>query len=277
MAHTKKVWSQDPDAIESADLRKWTRQERRAERHEYNQQEVRDAAAPLFANNGALLKALDNNANGMSNGFISRHEMLRFLDDYRRHPDEGVYTRENAEYVKELVNGNIGRISNHPFHGFSVARLSRRAGMSVAQMEDAATGMPVEDNAVLGNVSSKDSAGADKPRQDQDSEKPLAFDPGLEARLGHYIDDLCRVQPGQGYAAVAARLLNIPEGASHTAEQVADVRLLVKQIQRLNGDIDTHKLHTGVVLPVTANLDILMAENPKVAQAVERMRRRLQF
>jgi hypothetical protein len=89
------------------------------------------------------------------------------------------------------------------------------------------------------------------------------------------IDLLSRVQPGEGYNAVAARLLDIHPGHVRTADEVKQIKILGQEISKMNGDQSTFHLRTGVVLPVSANLELLMTENPALKASVEKMRAKL--
>jgi hypothetical protein len=287
IAHTKKAWTDSPDGIEDADLRKYTRQMHRAERHEYNLDETAKAAAPLFDNNAELLKALDTGPNGERNGFISRREMKNFLKEYKNHPGEGAYTAENAEYVNEVLHGEIGRISNHPFHGFSVARTERRAGMTAGDVEEQPT--PVNNNLAtdMPGAPTADKANGAVPADKSNCAVPTAPvektpppkpannpDVCVDLEIHKQIDALCRVRPGEGYDAVAARLLNI--GADphqrRTHQDVQDIETLGRQIKVLNGEYSTFHLRTGVVLPVSANIETLTAENPRLKTVLDNMK-----
>jgi hypothetical protein len=278
IAHTKRAWSDSPDGIEDADLRKYSRQMHRAERRAYNQDEVAQAAAPLLDNNAELARFLDARKDGSEgNGFISRHEMKRFLKDYKEHPGEGIYTPQNAEYVNELLHGEIARVHNPPFHGFSIDHLARRAGLNQRDLEEQpAQVMPPK--AELSDAGKKAEAVAavkdqvcdEKPKQDEISapkESPL-----ISEQMRQHIDRVSRVQPNEGYNAVAARLLNIFPGHPRTPEEVKDIQTLGHQIQKMNGDISTLRLRTGIVLPVSANIELLMDENPKLKAVLQSQR-----
>jgi len=309
IAQTKKAWTDSPDGIEDADLRKYSRQMHRAERHAYNQEETAKAAAPLFDNNAELLQALDTGPHGERNGFISRREMKNFLNEYKEHPGVGPYTAENAEYVNEVLHGQIGRIGNPPLHGFAVGRLERRAGVTAEELEtpptSCSTGVPPEapptkpldtlpptqgpeprpkDGSPCDIALRTEAAAALKAlAKPEAAEKAAAMaaapaqarvhpDGCVDLEIRKHIDAVSRVQPGEGYNAVAARLLNIGEGQHRTPEEAQEIKLLGKQIERLNGEQSTYRLRTGVVLPVSANLDVLMTENPKLKAVVDSMR-----
>ncbi|MBS1992942.1 MAG: hypothetical protein JSS83_20635 [Cyanobacteria bacterium SZAS LIN-3] len=270
IAHTKKVWNVDPDSIEDADLRKYGRQMHRAERRDYDQEETIKAAAPLLANHGELLAVLDTGPNGERNNFISGREMNKFLNDYRENMGKGVYTAANAEYVSELLHGTVGRVSSHPFHGFSVNALMRRAGLSEEDLADSRFDAPQEQTKPAPKAEkdqSPDSAG-DKQQGKTEGSQAEKF-PNLELELRKHVDNLARVQPGEGYNAVAARLLNIFPGHPRTPEEIKQITILGRQIQKLNGDHSTYKLHAGVILPVSSNFDLLMDENPAFKKAME--------
>jgi hypothetical protein len=291
IAHTKRAWNESPDGIEAADLRKYGRQEHRAERHVYNQEETAKAADPLLAHNGELLAALDTGRHGERNGFISRHEMKTFLKEYKAHPGEGVYTAENAEYVNELLHGDVARVSNHPFHGFSVDRMVRRAGMPGLNEDFTPTTadqpinvVPPKDATI---TPAKDVKGGAGPIEDPckvpvqpeqpaaKPEQPKQPDVCVDLEVRKTIDLLSRVQPGEGYNAVAARLLDIHPGHVRTADEVKQIKILGQEISKMNGDQSTFHLRTGVVLPVSANLELLMTENPALKASVEKMRAKL--
>jgi hypothetical protein len=288
IAHTKRAWTDSPDGIEDADLRKYSRQMHRAERHTYNQEETARAAEPLLSNHAELLKALDIGRNGESNGFISRHEMKTFLKDYKSHPNEGIYTAQNAEYVNELLHGNVARVSNHPFHGFGVDRLERRAGAPGNLEDDQPTPLAPPPTTDVQPPKAPDVAppeAADKAADKSNCDVPVVPekkpaapkapdhpDVCLDLEVRKTIDILSRVQPGEGYNAVAARLLDIHPGQHRTPEQTKDITELGREIQKINGAYSTYRLHTDVVLPVSANLELLMKESPALAASLQKMR-----
>jgi len=279
IAHTKKAWINDPDAIEDADLRKYSRQMHRAERHQYNQEETAKACDPLFENNAALLKALDTDNGGERNGFVSRHEMKNFLKEYKEHPGRGAYTAENAEYINEVLHGQIGRINNPPLHGFSVTRLEKRAGITDADTKDQGTNAAIAgiDNCKIEQSKSSNGDGDCPPTEKNDVTKKLTTgDDTINLEIRNHLDTASRIQTGEGYNAVAARLLNISEGHKRSAEEIHEITLLGHQIARLNGGQSTFHLRPGVVLPVSANLDILTAENPRFKAVLDDMTKQLQ-
>jgi len=274
IAHTKKVWNVDRDGIEDADLRKYGRQMHRAERRDYDQEETIKAAEPLFANRGELLSVLDTGPHGERNNFISPREMNRFLEDYRENRGKGVYTAENAEYVSELLHGAVGRVCTHPFRGFSVSGLLKRAGVSEEDLSSGRLDNETENSQTKPNRERDRSndTGATEHAQDrvtQPVERPIMPAPNMELELRKHVDNLARIQPGEGYNAVAARLLNIFPGHPRSAEEMKQIQILGKQIQKLNGDHSTYKLHAGVILPVSSNFDLLMDENPAFKAAME--------
>ena len=279
LAHTRKAWNQDPDGIEDADINKYNRQEHRAERRVYNQNEVAKAAEPLLDNHEELARFLDARKDGSEgNGFISRHEMKTFLKNYKEHQGEGLYTPENAEYVNELLHGENARVHNPPFHGFAIDRLEKRAGMkpdyqNVSWDQDDAP--ETDKNCVVDSTQVKPTVqDLSVQTKTTDATQTVAKQPDVCANLEivHKIEELSRVKTHQGYDAVAARLLNITDHP-RTAEEVKEIKTLGQEIKAHNGNIDTHKLRTDVVLPVAANLNDLLKEDKAFSAAVDQMRR----
>jgi|GEM_PF-676724 len=274
IAHTKKVWAVDKDGIEDADLRKYGRQMHRAERRDYDQEETIKAAMPLLANRGELLAVLDTGPRGERNDFISPREMYNFLKDYKEKRGQGVYTAENAEYVSELLHGTVGRVCNHPFRGFSVGGLLKRAGMTEEDLNSGRFDNESGNGPAQRQRDQGDSGKEPQVTERTDNgptpiERPLVAPPNMELELRKHVDNLARIQPGEGYNAVAARLLNIFPGHPRTPEEMQQIQILGKQIQKLNGDHSTYKLHTGVILPVSSNIELLMDENPAFKKAME--------
>jgi hypothetical protein len=273
VAHTKKHWTEDPDGIENADLRKYGRQEHRAERHADAEQRVAENAAPLFANNCELLNALDTGSHGERNGFISRHEMNRFLDRYKENPGVGVYTDDNARYVQALKEGRVPGVNDVPMHGFSVARVERAGGLD----ENGNPLNPTKPEFAI-NGDTKPQAAVDKncdvpqPPKDVAPSKPAETSTACsELAVRNEVESRAVVKTGQGYDAVAANLLGIEKGHHRTAQEVQEIVKLGLELKEIH-TYDTHNLRAGNGLLVGADIDHLVAKDPVFAAAVQKIR-----
>lgn len=92
--------------------------------------------APLFKGQPPLISVLDGAKDGGSNdGYVSRGDMKRFMEDYDRFtnggkmkaPDGSPYTAENAKYVQELLDGKHASIPDSG-DGFNVQQLADAGG-----------------------------------------------------------------------------------------------------------------------------------------------------
>lgn len=116
----------DHDHISMADLDKYAHKQNKRSSNVRAENNAREAMRPLFEGEEPLISVLDKN----SNGRITRHELNRFLDSYRANQGNGPYTEQNANYVKQIIEGNNSEFE-HAFlgmAGFNVDKLARKGG-----------------------------------------------------------------------------------------------------------------------------------------------------
>lgn len=273
VAHTKKAWELDRDAIEDADLNKWDRQNNRQGKRELKHDMTADAASPLYENNGALMHALD--ASHKENGRLSRSDYKAFLNDYKERAANGqedeVYNERNARFVYSLLKGDQPTIKNGPFRGINIDKIDRRAGYSP---QDDFT--PHQDVA-KGDISETQSNFEAQQRQEEldraekeknQNKKTDACDNDLKNRL----DDMATLRPNEGYSHVACRLLGIKIDHHYTADEKREMNLLAGQLKNITTGHNTHRLYEGFIMPVSNNIEKLQAINPSFKARMDQLR-----
>lgn len=263
IASKGKAWQVNPNEIELHDLNKWGRQQHRAERREHRQDKTAEQAAPLYDNNEELLHHLDNEHR--PDGFISRKDMKTFLKHYQETPGEGIYTKDNAEFVNDLLKGKLDYIK-HGRGGISFERLDRKTG---DDREVAAFKPTLSPDEIEAKPKKVDTA--------KEKEPVKSSEQCVDEAVRKQIDQMATLRTNEGYSHVACRLLGITIDGKYSPDEKRDMTVLSNQLKDTFNRSNTHRLLNGSVIPVSANLDKLCASNPKLARRVDEMRRQAEW
>lgn len=175
-------------------------------------QTVRDQQAPLFKGEPPLAQALDHfTQNGQnSDGTITREDMEQFVKHYDHEKllnpnfkDGGALTKENRDYVQNILEGKNPALSQH---GFTMSDLAKNGGFEYNQGDNYQT---IVQN--FNKVQPVPEAVVEKPSTNVDSQKPKVDDSAARKDL------IANAKPvaGQGMYKVAENLL----GAGATKEE----------------------------------------------------------
>jgi|688.fasta_scaffold183523_2 hypothetical protein len=279
----------DPETIEKADLRAYDRQETRHRNREERHENVRDVAAQLFTGSPPLMAVLDASHDGTCDGRVSERDMRRFLTAYEvnsktENAGTSPYTPENAQYVSDLLNGKYPELTGENFTGFSARALARRAGLDHVRINS------MEDYDQLVSVY------ADKVAQKQSPEEPIqpecnnvelaatveqAAKPVDHSQVYAQIDDLSHYRKGEGQWHVAKRLLNAGNEEGDAGASNKDIWQLTMGITSVDGTkaLDargrSHPIvHPGDDAPVVQHIDELTAQNPKLAESIQKLEKK---
>lgn len=114
--------------ISKSALDRYLRQDDRNNQKAIDQEEAKDALAPLYEGPDPLINYLNKDGNRR----VSRREMKEFLDDYEKFQGTGPYTERNAEFVKDLMHRDIPELHTGITTGFSAKHTAQEMGLDSA-------------------------------------------------------------------------------------------------------------------------------------------------
>lgn len=114
--------------ISKGALNRFLRRDDRANQKAINQDDAKDALAPLFDGPDPLINYLNKDGNRR----VSKHEMKEFLRDYEKFQGTYPYTDENAKFVKDLLHRDIPELHTGINTGFSAKHSAKEMGLDSA-------------------------------------------------------------------------------------------------------------------------------------------------
>jgi hypothetical protein len=292
---TRSPNSLDDYLIEKCDLRAFGRQERREDRREAKHDSVREDAARLLEGSPPLMLVLDASGSGQVDGRVSERDMRRFLKQYdvneqTQNAQQWPYTKDNAQYVSDLLDGKYPHITGSNFTGFSAEALTRRAGIDqvivrhpsdydilLQKFQKGAD----EKAAAPAEQPKKDNREAEEAKQHQEEEATKERQAAIEINAAklttEQIKDMGTFRKGDGYWHVSKRLLDAGfSGEDHASN--TDIMKLTKLLVAANhSTIDAHgkprpMVHPGdTINDFSPYIPAFSKQVPRLAQSMQQL------
>lgn len=288
--------SLNDNLIEKSDLRAFGRQERREDRHEAKHEQVRQDAARLLEGEPPLMMVLDASADGKVDGRVSERDMRRFLKQYdvneqTQKAQQWPYTRENAQYVSDLLDGKYPHITGDNFTGFSAEALTRRAGIDkvivrhpsdydiLTQNFRKASGEqpvpPAEEPVAEHSNADQEAARAEADAAARARE--AAVESEAARMTTDQIRDMSTFRKGEGYWHISERLLNAGFDGDNRADNTEIMQLTKMLVAANHSRIDAHgkprpMVHPGQTIDdFSPYIPAFSAKVPRLAESMQQL------